>query len=121
MTQFEDAYKFMNSLSSKVPLSNEKKLVLYSLYKQATVGDCNVKRPSLFEFYNRAKWDAWNSKIGMSAGEAQEQYVAYVESLHVGWARQGEYEVDLEDQQAEGQQGLGNSVSAMAYDEPEEA
>ncbi|KAJ2958688.1 hypothetical protein NQZ79_g5710 [Umbelopsis isabellina] len=121
MTQFEDAYKFMNSLSSKVPLSNEKKLELYSLYKQATAGDCNVKRPSLFEFYDRAKWDAWNSKTGMSVGEAQEQYVTYVESLNVGWARQGEYEVDFEDQQTESQQGMGNSVSAMAYDEPEEA
>lgn len=60
----------------------------------------------MFEFYARAKWDAWNSKSGMSAGEAQEQYVTYVESLNVGWARQGEYEVDLEHQQDEVRQNF---------------
>ncbi|CAM0136699.1 unnamed protein product [Umbelopsis sp. WA50703] len=115
MTHFEDAYQFMNSLSSKVPLSNEKKLEA-----SATVGDCNVKKPSLFEFRDRAKWDAWNSKSGLSVVEAQEQYIVCVESLNVGWTRQGEYEVEYDDQAAEEQQGMGNSVSAMAYDEPDE-
>jgi hypothetical protein len=33
--------------------------------------------------------------------EAQEQYIVCVESLNVGWTRQGEYEVEYDDQDAE--------------------
>ncbi|CAO3675771.1 unnamed protein product [Umbelopsis vinacea] len=122
MDQFEIAYEYMNSLSEKVSISTEKKLELYSLYKQATVGDCNVKKPSLFEFRDRAKWDAWNSRRGLSKEESKEQYVQCVESMNVGWTRQGEYEVDFSEQDGQDTQGMGNAVSAMAYDdEPEEA
>ena len=27
---------------------------------QATIGQCNIKRPGAFDFVGRAKWDAWN-------------------------------------------------------------
>lgn len=67
---------------------------LYGLYKQATVGDCQSSRPSLFEFVARAKWDAWNALKGMPQEQAKENYVDYVERLDVGWSRQGEYEYD---------------------------
>lgn len=69
---------------------------LYGLYKQATIGDCNTAKPNLFQFVARAKWDAWNALKGMSKDEAAESYVQRVEELHVGWSRQGEY--DVEDQ-----------------------
>lgn len=44
--------------------SNEEKLALYSLYKQATVGDVNTTRPGMFDMQGKAKWDAWESKKG---------------------------------------------------------
>ncbi|KAI9287606.1 ankyrin repeat-containing domain protein [Umbelopsis sp. AD052] len=110
MEHFEAAYEFVNSLSNRVPINNDQKL------SQGTIGDCNVKKPSLFEFRDRAKWDAWNSRRGLSLEEGKEQYVELVESMNIGWARQGQYEVELEDEGTQEKQGMGASVSAMAYD-----
>ena len=39
--------------------SNEEKLQVYALYKQATVGDVTGKRPGMMDFVGRAKYDAW--------------------------------------------------------------
>uniref|UniRef100_A0A0E0NXG6 ACB domain-containing protein n=1 Tax=Oryza rufipogon TaxID=4529 RepID=A0A0E0NXG6_ORYRU len=44
--------------------SNEDKLILYGLYKQATVGDVNTSRPGIFAQRDRAKWDAWKAVEG---------------------------------------------------------
>ena len=48
---------------------------VYALYKQATVGDINTERPGMFDMKGKAKWDAWNSKKGMSQDEAKQNYV----------------------------------------------
>ncbi|KAG2226641.1 hypothetical protein INT45_005127, partial [Circinella minor] len=93
---FEHASTFLNT--HNVPLSNDQKLKVYSLFKQATVGDCNVSKPSLFEFVGRAKWDAWNELRGMSMENAKQTYVETVESFQVGWSRQeGVYELSDDD------------------------
>ncbi|KAI9278483.1 acyl-CoA-binding protein [Phascolomyces articulosus] len=116
---FEQASTFLNT--HNVPLSNDQKLKVYSLFKQATVGDCNVSKPSLFEFVGRAKWDAWNGLRGMSTDEAKQTYVETVESFQVGWSRQqGEYEQSdtaTSDTTAEANSsGKAVAVSMMAYD-----
>ncbi|CAH1988787.1 unnamed protein product [Acanthoscelides obtectus] len=54
-------------------------LELYGLYKQATVGDVNKAKPSDSE--GAAKWNAWNSKKGLAAKYAKEQYIANVNTL----------------------------------------
>ncbi|KAG5886075.1 hypothetical protein JTB14_018934 [Gonioctena quinquepunctata] len=54
-------------------------LELYSLYKQANVGDVNVSKYPTEE--GKAKWEAWNSKKGMNSKTAKEQYIAKVKSL----------------------------------------
>ncbi|CAH1153903.1 unnamed protein product [Phaedon cochleariae] len=54
-------------------------LEIYSLFKQATVGDINKAKPSDVE--GKTKWEAWNSKKGMSPKTAKEQYIKRVESL----------------------------------------
>ncbi|MDK2413390.1 acyl-CoA-binding protein, partial [Aphanizomenon sp. 202] len=54
---------------------------IYSLYKQATVGDINTERPGMLDFKGKAKWDAWSSKKGMSKEAAMEAYVAKAEQL----------------------------------------
>ncbi|CAH3186747.1 unnamed protein product, partial [Porites evermanni] len=62
--------------------SDPDKLEVYSLYKQATVGDCNTDRPSgMLDFAGKAKWDAWNGKKGMSKEDAEAAYIAKVEEL----------------------------------------
>ncbi|GJX50990.1 strictosidine synthase-like 12-like protein [Tanacetum coccineum] len=46
--------------------SNDNKLALYGLYKQATVGPVNTDRPGMFSMAERAKWDAWKAVEGIS-------------------------------------------------------
>jgi len=53
-------------------------LLLYSFYKQATIGDNNTEKPSFFNFRASKKWEAWNSVKGVSKVVAQGQYVKHV-------------------------------------------
>lgn len=62
-------------------LSNDNKLEMYALFKQATVGDCNTVRPGMMDFKGKAKWDAWESKKGMSKEDAMVGYVKLLEDL----------------------------------------
>jgi len=57
-------------------------LRLYALYKQATAGDVQGKRPGFIDLAGRAKHDAWAELEGLDPGAAKEQYVALVEELH---------------------------------------
>lgn len=56
-------------------------LKLYALYKQATAGDVEGKRPGFTDMVGRAKWDAWNEVKGQSHEDAMQAYVDLVESL----------------------------------------
>ena len=56
-------------------------LELYSLFKQASVGDVNTDRPGMFDFKGRAKWDAWEKKRGMSQADARQAYIDKVATL----------------------------------------
>ncbi len=60
---------------------NDTKLRLYALYKQATDGDVQGKRPGFTNLVGRAKHDAWAQVQGMGAEEARTAYVALVRSL----------------------------------------
>ncbi|KAG2207761.1 hypothetical protein INT47_011881, partial [Mucor saturninus] len=55
--------------------TNNEKLELYSLFKQISEGDINIKRPSMFDVVGRAKWDAWKKLEGMPIMEARHTYV----------------------------------------------
>lgn len=61
--------------------SDEEKLKVYSLFKQATVGDCNTTRPGMLDFTGKAKWDAWNTRKGTSKDDAEAEYITFVEEL----------------------------------------
>src|SRR5882672_7849677 len=56
-------------------------LKLYALYKQATVGDVDGKRPGFSDMVGRAKWDAWNELKGNAADKVMKQYVDLIEEL----------------------------------------
>ena len=56
-------------------------LKIYSLYKQATEGDVEGKRPGFTDMVGRAKYDAWTAVKGQSKDEAMQAYVDLIESL----------------------------------------
>jgi len=56
-------------------------LILYGLFKQAEVGDCNTSRPGMLDLKGKAKWDAWDGNKGMSKDDAMAKYVAKVAEL----------------------------------------
>ncbi len=61
---------------------NETLLRLYSLYKQATEGDCFGDPPTNpFDFVGKAKYEAWSGIHGMSRTAAMEEYVDLVKRL----------------------------------------
>uniref|UniRef100_A0A0D9X4Q1 ACB domain-containing protein n=1 Tax=Leersia perrieri TaxID=77586 RepID=A0A0D9X4Q1_9ORYZ len=61
--------------------SDQNKLILYGLYKQATVGNVNTSRPGMFSPKERAKWDAWKAVEGKSKEEAMSDYITKVKQL----------------------------------------
>jgi acyl-CoA-binding protein len=69
--------------SKKLPEKpdNATLLQIYALYKQATVGDVEGKRPGFTDMVGRAKWDAWNAVKGKDSKAAMQEYVDLIESL----------------------------------------
>jgi acyl-CoA-binding protein len=78
-TQFESAAEAVQQLPERP--SNADLLRLYALYKQATVGDVEGKRPGMMDFRGRAKYDAWADLEGMEPEAAMKQYIDLVDEL----------------------------------------
>lgn len=78
-SEFLQAADDVKSLTTRP--SDQDLLELYSLYKQATAGDCNTQRPGMMDFKGKAKWDAWNGLKGTSKEEAEKKYIAKVAAL----------------------------------------
>ncbi len=78
-TQFEAAVAQSTQLPSRP--DNQTMLKIYSLYKQATVGDNTAAKPGFSDLVARAKWDAWHALKGTAADAAKQQYVDLIESL----------------------------------------
>ena len=77
--KFEETVKNSTSLSERP--DNATLLKIYALYKQATEGDNETKKPSFTDMVGRAKWDAWEKLKGTGADEAKQQYIDLIESL----------------------------------------
>ena len=78
-TTFEEAVKNSTSLSERP--DNATLLKIYALYKQATEGDNEAKKPSFTDMVGRAKWDAWEKLKDTSMDEAKQQYIDLINSL----------------------------------------
>ncbi|HMM52036.1 MAG: acyl-CoA-binding protein [Burkholderiales bacterium] len=78
-TRFEQAVAESKTLPERP--DNMTLLKLYALYKQASSGDVDGKRPGFTDMVGRAKWDAWNELKGTGRDDAMQQYIALVESL----------------------------------------
>jgi diazepam-binding inhibitor (GABA receptor modulator, acyl-CoA-binding protein) len=77
---FEQAAEDSKTLPERP--SNDTLLQLYSLFKQATVGDVNTDPPSNpFDFVNKAKYEAWLSLKGKSRETAMKEYTDLVNKL----------------------------------------
>ena len=77
--KFEQAVADSKQLPEKP--DNAMLLQLYALFKQASSGDADGKRPGFGDMIGRAKWDAWNEIAGKSKDDAMQEYVDLVESL----------------------------------------
>ena len=79
---FEAAAATVVEMTAKKKLAREQLLGFYGLYKQATEGDAPAKPPaSAFAVIGagaaaRFKWAAWDSRRGMDANTARQEYVA---------------------------------------------
>jgi acyl-CoA-binding protein len=78
-TQFEAAVADSKKLPERP--SNDVLLQLYALYKQATDGDVEGKRPGFTDMVGRAKYDAWAAVKGTASDAAMTRYVELIASL----------------------------------------
>ena len=76
---FDKAVADSKSLAERP--DNATLLKIYALYKQASSGDVEGKRPGFTDMIGRAKWDAWNELKGTAADAAMQQYIDLIESL----------------------------------------
>jgi diazepam-binding inhibitor (GABA receptor modulating acyl-CoA-binding protein) len=77
--QFEQAVADSKNLPERP--DNMTMLKIYALYKQASAGDVDGKRPGFTDMVGRAKWDAWNEVKGQTADEAKQAYIDLIDDL----------------------------------------
>lgn len=76
---FEQYSKDVKKIKNKP--SDSDLLILYGLYKQATIGDCNTNRPGFLDFKGKSKWDSWNNYKGTNKEEAMKLYIEKAKEL----------------------------------------
>lgn len=79
--QFEASVNYVQNAEGDFKPSNELKLEMYALFKQATEGDVSGKKPGMMDFVGRAKYSAWEELKGLSADEAMQRYIDKIASL----------------------------------------
>jgi len=77
--KFEQAVADSKSLAERP--DNPTLLKIYGLYKQASEGDNEGKRPGFTDMVGRMKFDAWTELKGKSGEEAMQEYIDLIESL----------------------------------------
>jgi diazepam-binding inhibitor (GABA receptor modulating acyl-CoA-binding protein) len=80
-TQYAAAVTTSKGVPTK-SLSNDTKLMIYSLYKQVDVGPCNTERPGIFDQVGRTKYDSWAKLGDMSKEDAMRQYSEVVNAAY---------------------------------------
>ena len=83
MSKLKTAFDAAVASSKQLPEKpdNMTLLKMYSLFKQASEGDNEGKRPGFTDMVGRAKFDAWAAVKGKSKDEAMQEYVDLIESL----------------------------------------
>jgi len=82
----EELERKFNKYISKVKkldyVNDNNKLYLYANYKQATEGDINIDKPSIFNLTDSSKWKSWNDIKGTSKEDAMKNYIRKVKDLY---------------------------------------
>lgn len=78
-SQFLSAAEIVKNLKTK-PDNNEL-LILYGLYKQATVGDNDNEEPGFLDFKGKEKYKAWLKNKGMNTYDSEVKYITKVNEL----------------------------------------
>lgn len=107
---FAAASKFLESIVSSLEQSHL--LQFYGLYKQATVGKCNIAKPGLFALQAKAKWNAWNELGDIGKEVAMQKYVDKMYELRPDWQQK-------RTQPAGGKEACWVAVSTLVNDEAE--
>ncbi|KAK9378754.1 acyl-CoA-binding protein 2 [Kockiozyma suomiensis] len=77
--EFQAAADAVQKLPKKP--TDDELLSLYGLFKQATVGDNDTPKPSVFDLKGKYKWNAWDKLKGTSTEDAEKEYIELAESL----------------------------------------
>jgi acyl-CoA-binding protein len=78
-SQFDQAVADSKSLPERP--DNMTLLKIYALFKQASTGDVEGKRPGFTDMVGRAKFDAWDALKGTSKDDAMQQYIDLINGL----------------------------------------
>ncbi|NMN97154.1 acyl-CoA-binding protein [Antrihabitans stalactiti] len=83
MSELDDAFAFAQEDVKKLTAkpSNDDLLKLYGLFKQASKGDVEGKKPGRFDMINRAKYEGWEKLKGTSSDDAKQAYIDLVAKL----------------------------------------
>lgn len=77
--QFDQAVADSKNLPERP--DNMTLLKIYALFKQASAGDVDGKRPGFTDMVGRAKYDAWEALKGTPKETAMQQYIDLIASL----------------------------------------
>ena len=69
------------NVKSQTSMSQENLILVYSLFKQSTVGDINKPKPGMFNVREKAKWEGWNKQKGKSKVQAMKDYISLAEKI----------------------------------------
>jgi len=78
--QFEAAVSESKNLIERP--DNATLLKIYGLYKQATAGDNQDKKPGFSDVVGHAKWAAWDRCRGLDNSAAMRQYIDLIGELN---------------------------------------
>tara|TARA_B110000967_G_scaffold201449_1_gene238748 strand:- start:1275 stop:1565 length:291 start_codon:yes stop_codon:yes gene_type:complete len=68
--------------------NDEQKLKLYALYKQSTIGNCNVDKPGgIFNWERKSMWDAWKDLESKNILNSKQMYVDYLVNNKPTWSQ----------------------------------
>ena len=80
---FGKAANYLQTLASE--LSPNELLRFYALYKQATVGPCDIPKPNWYQMQARQKWEAWKNLDDMSRDAAMNNYIEELTRISPSW------------------------------------
>mmetsp|Transcript_52435 Transcript_52435/g.103502 ORF Transcript_52435/g.103502 Transcript_52435/m.103502 type:complete len:90 (-) Transcript_52435:82-351(-) len=77
--KFKEATESVKTMTFSKTVPTDRKLILYSLFKQANDGDVTGTQPSMIFWEQRSKWDAWATQKGKDRETCMQEYIDELE------------------------------------------